>query len=208
MGIDIGNLLTKVAILDGDELLASGTMDTTGNVATEIDGLIARVLSDAGLTPEDIGATAFTGGNAELVDGRGVVEDAVTCVAAAGAYYLPDVNLVVDIGGQSITSILLDADGDVINFMRNDKCASGSGRFLEVMSQAIGVGVESISDAARGATGAVSISSQCGVFAESGAGQALRDRRLLHSHWRSNPRGRGGEPHQGEARGDLSRFSL
>ena len=116
MGIDIGNLLTKVVILDGDKLVASGTMETTGNVGSEIDDLIARVLADAGLTPAEIGATAFTGSGAEHADGRGVVEDEVTCVAAAGAYYLPDINLVVDIGGQSITSILLDADGDVINF--------------------------------------------------------------------------------------------
>lgn len=167
MGVDIGNLLTKAAVLDGDKLVASGTMDTTGNVAVEVDGLIERVLTDAGLSPDEIGATVFTGGAADLADGRGTVEDGVTCIAAAGAYYLPDINLVVDIGGQSITSILLDEDGDVINFMRNDKCASGSGRFLEVMSQAVGVGVDAISDAARGAKGAVSISSQCGVFAES-----------------------------------------
>ena len=167
MGVDIGSLLTKVAVLDGDKLVASGTMETTGNVAVEIDGLIELVLAEAGLSQGDIAATAFTGVGAELHEGCGVVEDGVTCVAAAGAYYLPEINLVVDIGGQSITSILLDADGDVINFMRNDKCASGSGRFLEVMSQAVGVGVDDISEAARGATGVVSISSQCGVFAES-----------------------------------------
>ena len=55
MGIDIGNLLTKVVILDGDKLVASGTMETTGNVGSEIDDLIARVLADAGLTPAEIG---------------------------------------------------------------------------------------------------------------------------------------------------------
>jgi predicted CoA-substrate-specific enzyme activase len=142
-------------------------MATTGKVTLEIDGLIERVLADAGLVPGDIGATAFTGGGAELANGRGATEDEVTCVAAAGAYYLPDINLVVDIGGQSITSILLDPEGDVVNFMRNDKCASGSGRFLEVMCQAIGVGIDDIDEAAGGATGEVSISSQCGVFAES-----------------------------------------
>jgi predicted CoA-substrate-specific enzyme activase len=74
---------------------------------------------------------------------------------------------VVDVGGQSITSMLLNEDGDVINFMRNDKCASGSGRFLEVMSHAVGVDIDDIDEAARGADHAVSISSQCGVFAES-----------------------------------------
>lgn len=167
MGIDIGNMLTKVVVLDGDEVIASGIMDTTGNVGSEIDGLVEKVLADAGLEREQIGAVARTGGGAELVEGCDIVEDAVNCVAAAGAYYLPDINMVVDVGGQSITSMLLNDDGDVVNFMRNDKCASGSGRFLEVMSHAVGVGIDGIDEAAQGASAPVSISSQCGVFAES-----------------------------------------
>jgi predicted CoA-substrate-specific enzyme activase len=91
----------------------------------------------------------------------------VTCVAAAGAYYLPEINMVVHVGGQSITSILIDEDGDVVNFMRNDKCASGSGRFLEVMSHAVGVGIDDINETVSRANKPVPISSQCGVFAES-----------------------------------------
>lgn len=167
LGIDIGNLLTKAAVLDGDRLVAGAIMPTTGKVASEIDGLIARVLGEAGVERAAIGAVAITGSGAELAGEADVVEDEVTCVAAAGAYYLPEVNMVVDVGGQSITSILVDEDGDVVNFMRNDKCASGSGRFLEVMSSAVGVDIDEVDAAARRSKRPVPISSQCGVFAES-----------------------------------------
>lgn len=167
MGIDVGNLLSKVVILDGDKLVASGIMDTTGNVASEIDILVSSVLMDAGFGLEGLDARAATGSGAELLSGLDFTEDEVTCVAAAGAYLLPDINMIVHVGGQSIASILIDEDGDVVNFMRNDKCASGSGRFLEVMSHAIGVGIDDIDSAVEGAEKPVSISSQCGVFAES-----------------------------------------
>lgn len=167
LGIDIGNLLTKVVVLDGDRLVASGIMPTTGNVSTEIGPLMQTVLADAGIAREDIGSIACTGSGSEHAGVGDVFEDAVTCIAAAGAYYLPEINMVVDVGGQSITSMLLDEDGDVINFMRNDKCASGSGRFLEVMSNAVGVGIDDIDASSLRSQRIVSISSQCGVFAES-----------------------------------------
>jgi len=167
LGIDVGNLLTKAVVLNGDSLVASAIMPTTGNVASEVEGLVERLLADAGVKRGEVGAVASTGSGADLAGEVDLADDAVTCIAAAGAYYLPEINMVVDIGGQSITAILLDDDGDVLNFMRNDKCASGSGRFLEVMSNAVGVSVEDIDSAVKGATKAVPISSQCGVFAES-----------------------------------------
>ncbi len=167
MGIDIGNLLSKVVILDDDKLVASGVMDTTGNVANEIDALVSSVLLEAGMGMDRVDSRAGTGSGAELLRDLDFTEDEVTCVAAAGAYMIPEINMIVHVGGQGIASILIDEDGDVVNFMRNDKCASGSGRFLEVMSHAVGVGIDEIDEAAQGAQKPVSISSQCGVFAES-----------------------------------------
>jgi (R)-2-hydroxyacyl-CoA dehydratese activating ATPase len=167
MGVDVGNLLSKVVVWKDDELLADGIMETTGNVASEIDGLIDSVLAEAGLDRDKLDLSAATGSGAELVEGVDITEDEVVCVAAAGASLLPEINMVVDAGGQSIASMLLDEDGDMVNFMRNDKCASGSGRFLEVMSNAVGVSIDDIDRVAAGAKKAVPISSQCGVFAES-----------------------------------------
>jgi predicted CoA-substrate-specific enzyme activase len=167
MGIDVGNLLSKVVVLDDDALVASGVMETTGNVSEEIEGFIESVLSGAGLSRGKIEASAGTGTGAEMLEGVDFVEDELTCVAAAGAYLIPEINMLVDVGGQSITSMLIDEDGDVVNFMRNDKCASGSGRFLEVMSNAVGIGIDDIDITVASSAKKIPISSQCGVFAES-----------------------------------------
>jgi predicted CoA-substrate-specific enzyme activase len=80
---------------------------------------------------------------------------------------MPHVSLVLDVGGQSVTSILLDDEGGVVDFMRNDKCASGSGKFLTVMGAALGYGVEQLDEVAAQAKSKVPVSSQCGVFVES-----------------------------------------
>jgi predicted CoA-substrate-specific enzyme activase len=94
-------------------------------------------------------------------------EETMSCVGVAVRQHLTEVTLVLDVGGQSITSMLLDREGDVVNFMRNDKCASGSGRFLEVMSQALGIPITELDQSAARAARPAPISSQCGVFVES-----------------------------------------
>jgi len=77
------------------------------------------------------------------------------------------VDRVVEIGGQSISAMLLDPDGDLLDFVRNDKCASGSGRFLEVMSDALGIPIGELDEHAARASRDTPLSSQCGVFVES-----------------------------------------
>ena len=167
MGIDAGNLLTKVVLMDGDELVESVVAETTGTVARDVELLVSQVLEKAGIARDSIGQCGATGSGAAMVGGADFNEDEVTCVSVAAGYLLPDINMVVDIGGQSITSILIDEEGDIVNFMRNDKCASGSGRFLEVLSSAVGIPVSNIARAVKKASKRVVISSQCGVFAES-----------------------------------------
>jgi len=167
LGIDAGNLFSKAVLLDEDCLLSSSISETTGNVCSCVDSIVSEVLEKSGVTREDVKLFAVTGGGSELIEGLYLREDDVLCIAAAGAYYLPDVEMVVDIGGQSITSILIDEDGDVVDFMRNDKCASGSGRFLEILSGAAGIPIKDLSNAVELAENPVKIRSQCGVFAES-----------------------------------------
>ncbi len=167
MGCDVGSLFTKAVVLEGERLLAARIVATTGDIASKIDELIEETCADAGLERDSLDGIVATGSGAELVTEASFLEDEIACIAWAARCFLPEVDLVVDIGGQSITSLLLDEEGNVLDFMRNDKCASGTGRFLEVMSNAVGVPVESIDDQASRATKQVSISSQCGVFVES-----------------------------------------
>ena len=167
MGCDIGSLFSKAVIMDGERLLASRVIETTGNIAGDIEGLLEALCKEAGMDPSSLDGIVGTGSGAEFVEDADFLEDEIACIGWAARCFLPDVELVVDIGGQSITSILLDDEGDVVDFMRNDKCASGTGRFLEVMSNAVGIPVERIDEAASQASKQVSLSSQCGVFMES-----------------------------------------
>ncbi len=167
IGCDVGSLFAKAVVLDGDKLVASRIVRTTGNVAAELEGLLRAVAEDAGTGRGRVQRLAATGAGADLVPGADRCEDGVACVGAAAAYYLPDVQLAIDIGGQSITALLLDADGDVVNFMRNDKCASGSGRFLEVMSEKLNLDVSEVDHETESAKSPVELTAQCGVFAES-----------------------------------------
>ncbi len=167
LGCDIGSLFSKAVIIEGDRLSASRVMETTGNIAGDIEQLLGEVCSEAGLDLSSLDGIVGTGSGAEFIEDADFLEDEIACIAWAARCYLPEVELVVDIGGQSITSLLLDEEGNVVDFMRNDKCASGSGRFLEVMSNAVGIPIDHLDEAASKATKQVPISSQCGVFAES-----------------------------------------
>ncbi len=165
IGCDIGSLFTKAVVLDGDDLVASQITRTTGTIAEEIGEFIKGITQKAGVKSGY--ALVGTGNGADLLRGADFTEDVITCLSAATCFFLPEVRLSIDLGGQSITSILLDGEGDVINFMRNDKCASGSGRFLEVMSDKLMVGITDIDKTVTASTRAVDLSTQCGVFAES-----------------------------------------
>ncbi len=167
MGVDVGSLFSKAVVLRDEEMVASEIRETTGNVAQELDDLIASVLDQAGLKPEDVEVCVSTGTGGDLVKPAEFDEDDVACLAMATRHFLPEVAVVINIGGQSIATVLSDDEGEVLDFMRNDKCASGSGRYLEVMSGALGVKVDQIDATAERAEQRISISSQCGVFAES-----------------------------------------
>lgn len=166
-GYDLGSLFTKIVLLRDSELLASNTVPTTGTIAAQLPELMHELLREAGLQPEALDSLASTGWGRELVDEVDFDEETMTCVGTAVRRLQPEVSLILDVGGQSITALALDAEGEVRDFMRNDKCASGTGRFLEVMSQALAIPIAALDRTAARATAPAGISSQCGVFVES-----------------------------------------
>lgn len=167
VGCDVGSLFSKAVVMDGDEVIGKRIIATTGRIAVEVQDLLRDVIKRAGIAAGQVDCVGATGNGAGLVKGAAFIEDTITCTGAAAGYFIPEVRCAIDAGGQSITSIAIDEDGAVKNFMRNDKCASGSGRFLEMMSAKLGVGLPEVDEIAAEATSIVEISSQCGVFAES-----------------------------------------
>jgi (R)-2-hydroxyacyl-CoA dehydratese activating ATPase len=167
LGCDVGALYTKIALLDADRPFAL-RLEPTGRQAAEgVGAIVDRVLSDAGIPRDRVDRIVTTGGGAALASFADLAEDEVHCVAAAAAFCSDRVDLIIHIGGQSAAAILLNNEGEVAEFSRNDKCASGSGRFLEMMTAKLGIALSDVDGVASRSSRPAALSSQCGVFAES-----------------------------------------
>lgn len=164
-GIDIGSTGTKVVLFDG-EVRGSAMVPTGWDPKAAGMAAFHHALAGAGIAEGAVHTIVGTGyGRVSLpIFDRKVTE--ITC-HARGAYHLfPDTGTVVDIGGQDSKVIALDGEGRVADFIMNDKCAAGTGRFLQVMAGVLDVSLEELGFIAAGAD-PVPISSMCTVFAES-----------------------------------------
>ena len=165
VGLDVGSIMTK-AVLLSDDAWQSVVMPTGYSPREAGEQAFERLLRECGLTRGDIDVIVGTGyGRVALsfID-KAVTE--ITCHARGAHYLVEGTDMVIDIGGQDSKVILTDGAGNVTNFIMNDKCAAGTGRFLQVMANALGCDVSELADLARGAEPA-QISSMCTVFAES-----------------------------------------
>ena len=169
LGLDLGSRAVKAALFDpeGGRLAAALVRDGTPDKAADADGLLRDVLAAAGCARADVRrivATGYGRGQAGFAD-EATTE--ITCHAAGVTALRPDVRTVIDIGGQDSKAIVLDDAGRVRDFAMNDRCAAGSGRFLEVASRILATDIDGLSGLAEAAAAESEISSMCVVFAES-----------------------------------------
>lgn len=169
MGVDIGSSSSKVAILDDTGTLLALEIVNLGTGTGAVEEARRIALERAGKREADISFTVVTGYGRMTYTGAQLQVTEITCHAKGAHYLCPTARTVVDIGGQDAKVISLDEGGRVINFAMNEKCAAGTGRFLEVMSRVLGSPLEELSKLASQSTQETSISSTCTVFAESEA---------------------------------------
>ncbi len=166
-GIDVGSLSAEVVIMESGKVLAAVIVPTGSNSRTAAEKAMKEALALSNLRMEDLTALIATGYgriNVPFIAER-VTE--ITCHARGAHFWDPNVHTVIDIGGQDSKVIRLNDKGGVVDFAMNDKCAAGTGRFLEVMAQALEVELDQLAVLSAGATRTVKISSMCTVFAES-----------------------------------------
>ena len=181
LGIDIGSTTSKCVVIDGDGTILGKGLFAAGAGTKGPQAAIDQALGDAGLDRTDIDGICATGYGRNLVDISDRQLSELSCHAKGAAKLFPGVRTVIDIGGQDAKVLSLDADGNMSNFVMNDKCAAGTGRFLDVMASIFGCNVSELSDLDEQSTKAVSISSTCTVFAESevisklASGEAVAD---------------------------------
>ncbi len=166
-GVDVGAITAKAAIIDDGELRATALIYAGYERAAAALKVLNQALARAELTREQITRLVATGYGRVQVPGADRTVTEITC-HARGAYHLcPKVHTVIDIGGQDSKGIAVGAGGRVLDFVMNDKCAAGTGRFLEVMARALEVDLADFGALALSASRPAKISSTCTVFAES-----------------------------------------
>lgn len=166
-GIDIGSTTSKCVVMeDGEKIL--GTSLLVGGIGTKSPAMaVQQAMEAAGVRREDLACITATG------YGRNRYEDAdyhvseLSCHALGAHHTFPGVRTIIDIGGQDAKVISLDGKGRMQNFLMNDKCAAGTGRFLDVMANILVVPVSEMADYCEKAQNPAQISSTCTVFAES-----------------------------------------
>lgn len=166
-GIDVGSLTAKAAVIGKGGIVSYSIADTGANPQKAGETVFDRVLREAGCRREEIRYIVGTGyGRVSLPFVNSTVTE-LTC-HARGAHYLdPSIRTVIDIGGQDSKVIKLNTDGSMSDFLMNDKCAAGTGRFLEVMARALEVDLEELGQFSLRSRKPCSINSTCTVFAES-----------------------------------------
>ncbi len=166
-GIDVGSISTKAAILDGHRLLGVHIISTGYNTEQAARRALATLTAKLSIDPGAIRRIVATGYGRKNVAFAHCAVTEITCHAAGARFQDDDVRFIIDIGGQDSKVIALDADGRVADFAMNDKCAAGTGRFLEVMARALEVDLDTFAKLALTAEQPAIISSLCTVFAES-----------------------------------------
>lgn len=168
VGIDAGSRAIKVVVMHVDSLrtVAAGVVkqgvNSDGLTMQLLDGLLA----DNGLSTKDISRTVATGYARNSISIADTTITEITCHARGVHHLVPDALTVIEIGGQDSKFLRLDPNGSVRDFAMNDRCAAGTGRFLEVVAERLGVGLEDLGHMAARSRQPASISSMCIVFAE------------------------------------------
>ena len=164
IGIDIGSATAKVVGVDADGALCWHLIEPT---EPKVEDQATRLLAAAREQAGDKARVVATGYGRKLTPGADRVVTEITCHARGVFTRLKQAGTLIDIGGQDSKVIVIGPKGKVINFAMNDKCAAGTGRFLEVSAARLQIPIDDLGKTALAAAGEVSISSTCTVFAES-----------------------------------------
>jgi len=171
-GIDIGSLTGKCVILRAaqkfgmDEILSSSLTHTRVKPATTANIVFKEALEKANLNQGEIEYIVGTGYGRVRIPFANKNISEISCHGRGAAYYLPNVRTVIDVGGQDSKVIRVNEVGKLVDFAMNDKCAAGTGRFLEVMARALETTLDEMGPLALQSNKPAMITAQCSVFAE------------------------------------------
>ena len=168
MGIDSGSTSTNAVIMDQDRKIKAFSVVRTGaKSGVSADRALHEVLEKAGLAREDISWIVSTGYGRVSIEFADENVTEISCHGKGAHYFNPAIRTILDIGGQDSKAIRLNENGEVKDFVMNDKCAAGTGRFLEMIARTLEVSLDELGAIALTSKEKIEITSMCSVFAES-----------------------------------------
>jgi (R)-2-hydroxyacyl-CoA dehydratese activating ATPase len=167
-GVDVGSTQTKAVVVDEEErIVGRALLETGANVVTVAEKAFRAALGDGGIDEQEVPFVVGTGyGRYKVTFGNAQVTE-ISCHARGAARMFPSTHTVLDMGGQDTKAIRVDPGGQVLDFCMNDKCAAGTGRFLQAASFALEIPLDELGPRALAAERPVKITTTCTVFAES-----------------------------------------
>ncbi len=181
-GVDVGSTQTKAVVIDQNRrIVARCLVDTGANVVEAAQKAFDVALAAGGLSEDAVRFVVGTGyGRYRVTFGDKQVTE-ISCHGRGAAHMFPQTRTVLDMGGQDSKAIRVSAEGEIVDFCMNDKCAAGTGRFLGAAAKALGMGLDDLGPTALRSSKPVRISTTCTVFAESevlswlGKGKSVED---------------------------------
>ena len=169
-GVDVGSTQTKAVVMAENgsrEILARALVDTGANVRKAAENAFLAACHSAGVAAPDVGFVVGTGYGRYNISFGNTQMTEISCHARGAHFVYPSTRTVIDMGGQDSKAISVGGDGQVMDFVMNDKCAAGTGRFLANAADVMGIGLDEIGPLSLRASRPVRITTVCTVFVES-----------------------------------------
>jgi len=165
-GVDVGSLTGKAVILNKESIIAQAIVPTTPKPERTARNAMDEALKNANLEYDNIDYTVGTGyGRVKIPFANSEISE-LTCHGRGAHSLIPSIRTIIDVGGQDCKVIKVDKNGKILDFAMNDKCAAGTGRFLEVMARTLELKLEELGPISLEAKNPAKITAQCSVFAE------------------------------------------
>ena len=166
-GIDIGSAFIKAVLIDQKQIIAYEILSSGGSYNETAKRVLDQALSKGRLSLDKLSGIVVTGIGAESAPFQARQFSDISCQAAGCKFLFPSARIVIDIGGQFTRAVKLTPQGRVANFLMSEKCATGSGRFLQVIARILRINIEDIGPLSLKSQSPVEFSTNCAVFAES-----------------------------------------
>ena len=165
-GCDVGSLTAEAVVMEDGTILGAEIIRVRPRAELSARDVMKKLLDRLGISFDNIVFCVSTGYGRETISFADDNLSEISCHGYGAHWLVPSIRTVIDVGGQDCKAIRVDEEGHLVDFVMNDKCAAGTGRSLELMSESLGVDVSELGPLAKEAGEAVVITHQCSIFAE------------------------------------------